>query len=148
MDSNNNSNSEVRSISFAPYHGFRRRGIAGGGPDASTLPTIPGELHIGYIYLLRTREHRLLGRPYYKVGRTTQEPNTRIRRLEEYTKGSEVICLESCPADRIIEVEREVLREFRHTFETGPDGSEDYVLDSKDQLWKARDLIIHIVRQF
>jgi hypothetical protein len=89
---------------------------------------------ISYIYFLRTREFRLLGQPNYKVGKTTQEPDTRIRRLEQYTKGSEVICLESVPTGAISQVEKDVLTFFRSRWPPGPDGSEYYVIPTETEI--------------
>lgn len=108
---------------------------------------VPGEGEIGYIYFLRTREFRQLGRPLYKVGRTAQVPDTKIRRLQEYTKGSEVIALERCSAVAVKIVEREVMRRLRAAFPPGPDGSEDFYLPESSDVWRVRDMIHEVVME-
>lgn len=48
---------------------------------------------VGYIYLLREREFLHNNLPVYKVGMTNQVANTRVKRLEHYKKGSEIVLL-------------------------------------------------------
>ena len=95
-----------KKISISIVSGAQRRRMLGKAVGSTIEPSedeavVLGEGEIGYIYFLRTREFRLLGRPLYKVGRTAQIPDTKIRRLQEYTKGSEVIALERCSASGV-----------------------------------------------
>ena len=64
-----------KQISIAVQQGQRRRIMKGMTYDIE-------EKH-GYIYLVRTREFKSLNRPIYKVGRTSQCPDTRIGRLHK-----------------------------------------------------------------
>ena len=73
---------ESKQISIAVQQGQKRRIMKG-------MVYNIDEKH-GYIYLVRTREFKSLGEPIYKVGRTSQCPDTRITRLHKYTKGSEI----------------------------------------------------------
>lgn len=149
--SENISSSEKR-ISISIASGANRRKMLGNTVGSTLEPTddeavVIGEGEIGYIYFLRTREFRLLGRPLYKVGRTSQSPDTRIRRLQEYTKGSEVICLERCSASAVKIIEREVMRRLRAIFPPGPDGSEDFYLPDFDDVIRVREIIHSVVME-
>jgi hypothetical protein len=129
----------VKEIVFAPFHGHKRRAIK----NALHPEDMDKERH-GYIYLLRTREFRLLKHPVYKVGKTIQEPDTRIRRLTEYTRGSEIFCVEQCNFMDVNEIELEILAQMRVKFSPGPDGSEYFELKTPKDLCEARN-IIHTV---
>ena len=144
--------SEEKKISISISSGATRRKMMGVTVGSTVEPgddeaVVPGEGEVGYIYFLRTREFRLLGRPLYKVGRTAQMPDTKIRRLTEYTKGSEVICLERCNAAGVKIVEREVMRRLRATFPPGPDGSEDFYLPEAEDVWRVREIIHTVVME-
>lgn len=139
-------------VSISISSGATRRKMMGNTIGSTVEPgdnetVVPGEGEIGYIYFLRTREFRLLGRPLYKVGRTAQVPDTRIRRLMEYTKGSEIICLERCSATAVKIVEREVMRRLRGIFPPGPDGSEDFYLPDANDVLRVRDIIHGVVME-
>jgi hypothetical protein len=139
-------------ISISISSGAARRKMLGSTVGSTIEPTddeavVVGEGEIGYIYFLRTREFRLLGRPLYKVGRTAQVPDTRIRRLQEYTKGSEIICLERCNAAAVKIVEREVMRRLRAIFPPGPDGSEDFYLPDITDVLRVREIIHNVVME-
>jgi hypothetical protein len=143
---------EEKRISISISSGATRRKMLGNTVGSTIEPTedeavIVGEGEIGYIYFLRTREFRLLGRPLYKVGRTAQVPDTRIRRLQEYTKGSEIICLERCNASAVKIVEREVMKRLRAVFQPGPDGSEDFYLPEIADVLKVREIIHEVVME-
>lgn len=143
---------EEKKISISIASGATRRKMMGVTVGSTIEPgenemVVPGEGEIGYIYFLRTREFRLLGRPLYKVGRTTQEPDTKIRRLQQYTKGSEVICLERCDAMAVKIIEREVMRRLRGIFPPGPDGSEDFYLPTVDDIVRVRQIIHEVVME-
>lgn len=141
-----------KKISISIASGASRRKMLGNTIGSSIEPSneeahVPGDSEIGYIYFLRTREFRLLGRPLYKVGRTSQMPDTKIRRLQEYTKGSEVICLEKCSSTAVKIVEREVMRRLRSEFPPGPDGSEDFYLPNSENILKVREIIHSVVME-
>lgn len=141
-----------KKISISIASGAQRRKMLGKTVGSTIEPSedeavVLGEGEIGYIYFLRTREFRLLGRPLYKVGRTAQIPDTKIRRLQEYTKGSEVIALERCSAPAVKIVEREVMRRLRAIFPPGPDGSEDFYLPDLNDILKVRDIIHDVVME-
>ncbi|NBR60881.1 MAG: GIY-YIG nuclease family protein [Actinobacteria bacterium] len=143
---------EEKKISISIASGATRRKMMGVTVGSTVEPgdnetVVPGEGEIGYIYFLRTREFRLLGRPLYKVGRTTQVPDTKIRRLQQYTKGSEVICLERCDATAVKIVEREIMRRLRAIFPPGPDGSEDFYLPNAEDVFRVREFIHEVVME-
>lgn len=143
---------EEKRISISISSGATRRKMLGNTIGSTVEPTedeavVIGDGEIGYIYFLRTREFRLLGRPLYKVGRTAQVPDTRIRRLQEYTKGSEIICLERCNASAVKIVEREVMRRLRAIFPPGPDGSEDFYLPDSNDIVRVREIIHEVVME-
>jgi hypothetical protein len=139
MSSPEETTNEVKSLVFAPFHGHRRRAIKNAlHPEEST------DKH-GYIYLLRTREFRLLGRPIYKIGKTIQEPDTRIRRLTEYTKGSEVFCVEQCNPVDVSHIELEILAQMRTKYGPGPEGSEYFELPTQKDVCIVRNIIHNVV---
>jgi hypothetical protein len=53
---------------------------------AAAVPKIGGEHH--FVYLIQEREFLKSGEPVYKIGKTTQPPNTR---LAGYPKGSRIV---------------------------------------------------------
>ena len=130
----------VCQIVVAPVAGFRRRTLVHSSGQAAW-----DDVRLGFLYFLRTREFRLMERPVYKVGMTTQAPDTRIGRLERYTKGSEIICLEQVPADRVVLAEKAVLEAFRVRFAPGPDGNEDFVIPTAAAMVEARDIFHRVV---
>ena len=143
---------EEKKISISIASGATRRKMLGITVGSTVEPgeheaVVPGEGEIGYIYFLRTREFRLLGRPLYKVGRTSQAPDTKFRRLQDYTKGSEILCLESCSAQSVKMVEREIMRRLRAIFPPGPDGSEDFYLPDSADIWRVREIIHEVVME-
>lgn len=74
-----------------------------------------------YVYLLREREHIRLNEDTYKLGKTTQEPNSR---LAGYPKGSEVILfidVEDCH-----KTESTLIREFDTNFEHKKEYGREY----------------------
>ena len=89
----------IKSVSIAVQQGQRRRVMKG-----MTYNT--DEKH-GYIYLVRTREFKSLNRQVYKVGRTSQCPDTRITRLHKYTKGSEIYLILQCHVADVSLIEKE-----------------------------------------
>lgn len=53
-----------------------------------------------YIYLLRTKEHMLRAQQFYVIDTCTQNPNTILRKLTTYPKGSEIILVLDTPSSR------------------------------------------------
>ena len=138
--SNEVHNEEQKTISIAVQQGQRRRIMKGMVYDIE-------EKH-GYIYLVRTREFKSLNRPIYKVGRTSQCPDTRINRLHKYTKGSEIYLVLQCHVDDVGLIEKEILENFCHRWEPGPDGSEDFIIPTAQELLAAKEIIITVLHEF
>jgi hypothetical protein len=131
---------EHKTISIAVQQGQRRRIMKGMTYDIE-------EKH-GYIYLVRTREFKSLNRPIYKVGRTSQCPDTRINRLHKYTKGSEIYLVIQCHVDDVARIEHDILEIFCHQWLPGPDGSEDFIIPTKQDLLHAKKTIITIIQEY
>ena len=131
---------EKKTISIAVQQGQRRRIMKGMAYDTE-------EKH-GYIYLVRTREFKSLNRPIYKVGRTSQCPDTRIGRLHKYTKGSEIYLILQCHVEDVSLIEKEILEQFCHRWDPGPDGSEDFIIPSLKELLDAKQIIIQVLQEF
>lgn len=131
---------EKKTVSIALQQGQRRRIMKGMTYDIE-------EKH-GYIYLVRTREFKSLNRPIYKVGRTSQCPDTRINRLHKYTKGSEIYLVIQCHVDDVGLIEKEILDQFCHQWSPGPDGSEDFIIPTLRDLLDAKRTIIRVIQQY
>jgi len=136
----NEVNEEEKTISIAIQQGQRRRIMKGMAYDIE-------EKH-GYIYLVRTREFKSLNRPIYKVGRTSQCPDTRIGRLHKYTKGSEIYLVLQCHVDDVSLIEKEILEQFCHKWNPGPDGSEDFIIPTLTELLEAKRIIIQVLQTY
>jgi hypothetical protein len=93
-----------------------------------------------YIYLLRTREFLTLDKEIYKVGRTTQQANNTIRRLTQYTKGSEIVMVLDVPKEKnVVAVETDIKRKFSEIFIKHDDGTEWFqgdVREMKKIIWQ------------
>ena len=131
---------EQKCISIAVQQGQRRRIMKG-----MTYST--DEKH-GYIYLVRTREFKSLGRPIYKVGRTSQCPDTRIGRLHKYSKGSEIYLVLQCHVDDVGLIEKDILSVFCHRYDPGPDGSEDFIIPTWQDLLEAKRTIFDTIEMY
>jgi len=131
---------EEKTVSIAVQQGQRRRVMKGMVYDTE-------EKH-GYIYLVRTREFKSLNRPIYKVGRTSQCPDTRIGRLHKYTKGSEIYLILQCHVDDVGLIEKKILEQFCHRWNPGPDGSEDFIIPTAHELLAAKEIIIAVLHEF
>jgi hypothetical protein len=130
---------EERVVSIAVQQGQRRRVMKG-------MVYNTEEKH-GYIYLVRTREFKSLNRPIYKVGRTSQCPDTRINRLHKYTKGSEIYLILQCHVEDVSLIEKEILETFCHKWDPGPDGSEDFIIPTARELLEAKRIIIQVLQK-
>jgi len=131
---------ETKQIIVAVQQGQRRRIMKG-------LTYNTDEKH-GYIYLVRTREFKSLNRQIYKVGRTSQCPDTRISRLHKYTKGSEIYMILQCHENDVGLIEKEILEQFCLKWDPGPDGSEDFIIPTLKELSDAKRIIFHTVMKY
>lgn len=131
---------DSKQVSIAVQQGQRRRIMKGMVYDTE-------EKH-GYIYLVRTREFKALNRPIYKVGRTSQCPDTRIGRLHKYTKGSEIYLILQCHVDDVGLIEKDILEQFCHRWNPGPDGSEDFIIPTGMELMDAKRIIIGVMESY
>ena len=131
---------EQKCISIAVQQGQRRRIMKG--------MTYSTEEKHGYIYLVRTREFKSLGRPIYKVGRTSQCPDTRIGRLHKYSKGSEIYVVLQCHVDDVGLIEKDILSVFCHRYDPGPDGSEDFIIPTWQDLLEAKRTIFDTIELY
>ena len=128
----------TRSVNFVPSTGQKRRAIQ----KTVKLDGSADEPKISYIYMIRTREFKLLGRHVYKIGKTTQEIDTRIRRLTEYTRGSEVFAVEQVPCELVGHAEVKILEECRSKWGAGPDGNEYFeITNGAEGVLEAREII-------
>jgi len=132
--------SEQKTISIAVQQGQRRRVMKG-------MTYNIDEKH-GYIYLVRTREFKSLNRPIYKVGMTSQCPDTRIPRLHKYTKGSEIYMVLQCHVLDVKLIEKDILEHFCHRYDPGPDGSEDFIIPTARELLEAKQYIMDIIKKY
>jgi hypothetical protein len=132
--------SGLKQVSIAVQQGQKRRIMKG-----MTYNT--DEKH-GYIYLVRTREFKSLNRMVFKVGRTSQCPDTRITRLHKYTKGSEIYLILQCHVEDVSLIEKEILEQFCHKWDPGPDGSEDFIIPTKAELLEAKRIIIAVIQTY
>ena len=140
MSSESEDELDSKQISIAVQQGQRRRIMKG-------MVYNTDEKH-GYIYLVRTREFKSLRRPIYKVGKTSQCPDTRITRLHKYTKGSEIYLILQCDVMDVSLIEKDILERFCHRWDPGPDGSEDFIIPSETELLDAKDIIIHVIMEY
>ena len=133
-------NYEEKQIVVAVQQGQRRRIMKG--------MTYNTEEKHGYIYLVRTREFKSLNRQIYKVGRTSQCPDTRITRLHKYTKGSEIYLILQCRENDVGLIEKEILEQFCVKWDPGPDGSEDFIIPTARELLEAKEIILRVVFKY
>jgi hypothetical protein len=82
------------------------------------------------------------------VGRTSQCPDTRINRLHKYTKGSEIYLVIQCHVDDVALIEHDILEIFCHQWAPGPDGSEDFIIPTKQDLLDAKRTIIRVIQEY
>jgi hypothetical protein len=131
---------EKKTVSIAIQQGQKRRIMKG-------MTYNIDEKH-GYIYLVRTREFKSLNRHIYKVGRTSQCPDTRITRLHKYTKGSEIYLILQCHVMDVSLIEKEILEQFCLKWDPGPDGSEDFIIPTAAELLEAKRIIISVIQRY
>lgn len=137
---NSGNGEECRQVKIALQQGQKRRIMKG-------MTYNIDEKH-GYIYLVRTREFKSLNRPIYKVGRTSQCPDTRITRLHKYTKGSEIYLILQCHVNDVGLIEKDILEKFCVRFDPGPDGSEDFIIPTPHELMEAKQVIFEVIQEY
>jgi hypothetical protein len=130
----------TKNVVVAIQQGQRRRVLKG-------MAYNTDEKH-GYIYLVRTREFKSLNRQIYKVGRTSQCPDTRITRLHKYTKGSEIYLILQCHINDVSLIEKDILDQFCLRWDPGPDGSEDFIIPTAQELLQAKHIIFDIIKKY
>ncbi len=131
---------ECKQVKIAVKQGEKRRIMKG-------MTYNIDEKH-GYIYLVRTREFKSLNRTIYKVGRTSQCPDTRITRLHKYTKGSEIYLILQCHVNDVGLIEKDILEQFCLRFDPGPDGSEDFIIPTPKELMDAKEIIFKVIQEY
>jgi hypothetical protein len=140
MSSDEEDASDQKTVSIAVQQGQRRRVMKG-------MAYNTDEKH-GYIYLVRTREFKSLNQPIYKVGMTSQCPDTRIPRLHKYTKGSEIYLVLQCHVLDVKLIEKDILEHFCHRYDPGPDGSEDFIIPTARELLEAKQHIMDVIKKY
>ena len=131
---------DLKQVSIAVQQGQKRRIMKG-------MVYNIDEKH-GYIYLVRTREFKSLGEPIYKVGRTSQCPDTRITRLHKYTKGSEIYLILQCHVNDVGLIEKDILEQFCLKWNPGPDGSEDFIIPTNAEVMEAKQIIFDVICKY
>jgi hypothetical protein len=131
---------DTKQVVVAVQQGQRRRIMKG-------LVYNTDEKH-GYIYLVRTREFKSLNRHVYKVGRTSQCPDTTITRLHKYTKGSEIYLILQCNVNDVALIEKDILEKFCLKWDPGPDGSEDFIIPTAEELLEAKQIIFDTIKKY
>lgn len=100
---------------------------------------------VGYIYLIREREFLNTNTPVFKFGMTKQSPDSRIRRVQKYKKGSEIVMImEVYDSSYTHRIESEIKKEFERWFKPHSDGHE-YFIGCRLQMTK---LIVDIVYKY
>jgi hypothetical protein len=94
---------------------------------------------VGYIYLIRVREFINTNEDIYKIGRTDQEPNSRML---GYPKGSEVILYKQ--VEDSITMEGIILKMMNNNFEKKPEIGSEYFRGNKHNMVLEIEKIINI----
>ena len=96
---------------------------------------------VSYIYLIQERENFEKDNNVFKYGRTTQEPNNKINRLQNYKKGSKILLLMECENEKVKSIEKNIKVIFDSKFKRHSDGYEHYIGD-KDEMKKIISTLI------
>ena len=96
---------------------------------------------VSYIYLIQERENFEKDNNVFKYGRTTQEPNNKINRLQNYKKGSKILLVMECENDKVKSIEKNIKVIFDSKFKRHSDGYEHYIGD-KDEMKKIISTLI------
>jgi len=96
---------------------------------------------VSYIYLIQERENFEKDNNVFKYGRTTQEPNNKINRLQNYKKGSKILLIMECENEKVKSIEKNIKIIFDSKFKRHSDGYEHYIGD-KDEMKKIISTLI------
>lgn len=96
---------------------------------------------VSYIYLIQERENFEKDNNVFKYGRTTQEPNNKINRLQNYKKGSKILLVMECENEKVKSIEKNIKIIFDSKFKRHSDGYEHYIGD-KDEMKKIISTLI------
>jgi len=96
---------------------------------------------VSYIYLIQERENFGKDNNVFKYGRTSQEPNNKINRLQNYKKGSKILLVMECENDKVKSIEKNIKVIFDSKFKRHSDGYEHYIGD-KDEMKKIISTLI------
>ena len=96
---------------------------------------------VSYIYLIQERENFEKDNNVFKYGRTTQEPNNKINRLQNYKKGSKILLVMECENEKVKSIEKNIKVIFDSKFKRHSDGYEHYIGD-KDEMKKIISTLI------
>jgi hypothetical protein len=96
---------------------------------------------VSYIYLIQERENFEKNNNVFKIGRTTQEPNNKINRLQNYKKGSKILLVMECENEKVKSIEKNIKVIFDSKFKKHSDGYEHYIGD-KDEMKKIISRLI------
>jgi hypothetical protein len=96
---------------------------------------------VSYIYLIQERENFEKDNNVFKYGRTTQEPNNKINRLQNYKKGSKILLVMECENEKVKSIEKNIKVIFDSKFKKHSDGYEHYIGD-KDEMKKIISTLI------
>lgn len=89
----------------------------------------------GYIYLIREREFLLRNEDVYKIGHHIQNtPTIMLKRINDYKKGSQLLCACICSADKVKQIEKNLKKIFKNTFKRHEDGHEYFIGDPNQML--------------
>ena len=96
--------------------------------NSSEVKEVPTES--GYIYLLRERESLRLNESVFKIGKTVQRTDRRVKRIEKYKKGSELVGVWRVKdPSKTLGVESEIKSLFGVNFKRHGDGHEYFIGD-------------------
>lgn len=96
---------------------------------------------VSYIYLIQERENFEKDNNVFKYGRTSQEPNNKINRLQNYKKGSKILLVMECENEKVKSIEKNIKVIFDSKFKKHSDGYEHYIGD-KDEMKKIISTLI------
>jgi len=97
---------------------------------------------VSYIYLIQERENFEKNNNVFKIGRTTQEPNNKINRLQNYKKGSKILLVMECENEKVKSIEQNIKVIFNSKFKRHSDGYEHYIGDKDHMINIITSLIL------
>lgn len=97
---------------------------------------------VSYIYLIRPREFLCTNQEVYKLGRTTQCIDNHIKRLKNYTKGSEIVLSIQVSTKNVKDIETNIKNLFKEKYSNHEDGYE-YFIGNKNTM--KNDILSYII---